>query len=157
MLLWLWFSGVTIAILLLTAAYRRHRQRRLWRTMLFYASLTFFSFVFLVSWRDSRASATTIDPVKAEAGKQLFASYECSSCHSLGKGLVFGPDLLEVAQKYDRDVIELWMTNSDEIYKEFGRRPLAAGNPDMPNLGVPEADARLVSEYLMSLHQEPSE
>jgi mono/diheme cytochrome c family protein len=156
MLVLLSFSSVVIACLLLRAAYVRHRPRRLWRTIVFYSCLTFFSLVFLVSWRGSRASAAEIDPVRAEAGKELFVSSGCSSCHSLGQGLVLGPDLLDVSEKYSRDVLVLWMTNSDEIYRYFGRRPLAAGNPDMPNLGLPEPDARLVAEYLVSLEQHRS-
>ena len=153
----LWFSGALIALMLLTAAMRRHRPHVLWRRMAFYASLTFFSAVLIESWRVSGVSATVIDPVRVEAGKKLFARYGCASCHSLGKGLVFGPDLEHVSQRYSRVVIAQWMMSSDEIYRQFGRRPLASGNPDMPNLGVPEADARLIADYLASLDRPGTE
>lgn len=151
------FSGIVIALMLLAAALRRHRPRVMWRRMVFYPTLALFIALFAVSWRVSRAAAAPVDMARAEAGKKLFDEHGCASCHSLGKGLVFGPDLLHVGDKYSRDVIAQFMMNSDVVYKDFGRRPLAAGNPDMPNLGVPEADARRITEYLLSLRQELAE
>ncbi|MEQ1759360.1 MAG: cytochrome c [Vicinamibacterales bacterium] len=154
MLLFVWFSGAMIALMLIGAALRRRRPRVLWRRALFYASMTFFAVLSVISWRASSASASELDPARVEVGKQLFDQHGCSSCHSVGKGLVFGPDLMGVGEKYPRTVLMTWMMDSDEIYRQFGRRPLASGSPDMPSLGVPEADARNIAEYLMSLHEE---
>lgn len=147
------FSLLVMATMLAAAVARRHRPRVMWRRALFYVTFALFAALLVVSWRVSSAARAPVDIVRAEAGKKLFEEHGCTSCHSIGKGLVFGPDLEHVGEKYSRDVIAMFMMDSDQVYKEFGRRPLAAGNPDMPNLGVPEADARLITEYLMSLPQ----
>lgn len=157
MLIFLWSSGVALAGLLLVGFLRRHRRHALWSRVVFYASLAFFVALFGTSWQVTRAASAPVDPARAEAGRQLFEASGCSSCHSLGQGLVFGPDLQHAADKYGRNVLALWMIDSNQIYRQFGRRPLAAGNPEMPSLGVPEADARLIAEYLMQVAQQAAE
>jgi mono/diheme cytochrome c family protein len=157
MLIFLWSSGLAIAVLLTVGVLRRHRRVPLWRHVLFYAALACLVALFGTSWQVTRAASAPVDPARAEAGRQLFEASGCSSCHSLGQGLVFGPDLLHAADKYGRNVLVMWMVDSNEIYRQFGRRPLAAGNPEMPSLGLPEADARLIAEYLMHVAQQAGE
>lgn len=152
-----WLSVFAIA-LLLTKAYLRCRSKRpvrMWRRALFFTSLAFFCLLLAVSWRVNRSAAFVPDQASIASGEQLFVSDGCSSCHSVGRGRFFGPDLMNVSEKYDRDILMLWMTNSNAVYNEFGKRPLAEGNPEMPDIGVSEHDAELISAYLISMKQQP--
>ena len=56
-----------------------------------------------------------------------------------------------VADRYDGDVLSLWMMNSDAVYQEFGRRPLTQSYPPMPKLDLEKKDADAISAYLMSI------
>ncbi len=71
----------------------------------------------------------------AEAGEALFKA-NCAACHKLYKKAV-GPALFQVSQKYDREWLYKWITNSAaliasgdsqaiKIYEEYNKSPMTA-------------------------------
>jgi len=81
-------------------------------------------------------------------GRRLLVEHGCEACHSVGGGAVIGPDLAAVGNKYSREQLVLWLTNTDAIYAHAGRRPLNPGFPEMPNQSVDPREADLIVGYL---------
>lgn len=84
----------------------------------------------------------------AHRGGQLLVEHGCAACHSVGGGDVLGPDLAGVGNKYSREQLVLWLTNTDAVYEHAGRRPLNRGYPEMPNQSVDPREADLIVGYL---------
>jgi protein SCO1/2 len=83
-------------------------------------------------------------------GQYLFST-RCAACHSVGSGDGIGPDLAGVTRSRDRGWLTRFIAAPDRV--------LAAGDPiakelfarykvNMPNLGLGEADAEAIIEYL---------
>lgn len=49
-------------------------------------------------------------------GEKLFKA-NCSSCHTIGKGLLVGPDLKAVTNKYPEDWLIKWIRSSQTLVK----------------------------------------
>lgn len=52
----------------------------------------------------------------AQDGKDLFEK-NCRVCHHIGEGKLVGPDLMDVTKKRDRQWLEKFITNSQEVIK----------------------------------------
>jgi len=87
--------------------------------------------------------------VHAAPGPAVVFSSRCSSCHSIGKGDVVGPDLKGVTSRHGRDWLHRFIHSSQSVvqsgdpqakalFKKYGRQVM----PDHP-LSDPEIDALL--------------
>lgn len=57
----------------------------------------------------------TVDPELAERGKTLFEQKQCMACHSIGDGVVIGPDLEGVLDRRSVDWIRKFITNPEKM------------------------------------------
>ena len=91
----------------------------------------------------SGSGAAMTSPQDAAEGQALFQS-KCAVCHSVGTDRVVGPGLAGVTTTRDRDWLERFITEPDQV--------LASGDPiaaalleeyqvPMPNLGTTDAEA----------------
>lgn len=92
---------------------------------------------------------TAADESVRLSGEQLFTSAGCAACHSIGRGVVIGPDLEGVGERYPKEVLVQWIVDPSILYEQRGI-PLNQGFPMMPKLGVSEADAVKIVEYLLA-------
>ncbi len=86
-----------------------------------------------------------------EEGHAIFEQ-KCAACHTIGSGNLVGPDLQGVTTQRDEDWLIRWLIAPDKMLAE--KDPIATqllqkynGVP-MPNLGLSEADARLIVAFL---------
>lgn len=84
------------------------------------------------------------------AGKELFTSKGCSACHTLGKGPLVGPDLLEIVPRRGFDYLVRWLQNPETVYIELGTRPINQGFPPMPAMNVSREEAIGIATFLLS-------
>lgn len=87
----------------------------------------------------------------AEEGEQIFQQ-KCAACHTVGKGVLVGPDLQGVTERRDLDWLQRWIAGPDKM--------LAAGDPTatellkeynnipMPNLGLSQGEVASLIAYL---------
>ncbi len=84
-------------------------------------------------------------------GQAIFQLY-CIACHSIGAGIVVGPDLEGVTTRRDKDWLARWIAEPDkmladgdpiatELFQEFNNIP-------MTNLGLSTADVEALIAYL---------
>jgi cytochrome c2 len=100
------------------------------------------------------APPTTADGGDPARGRQLVAQYACNVCHVVpgteGPQGALGPSLVGVAS---RATISLGtVPNTPENLRRFIQEP-ASMNPQstMPPIGLPDADARDLAAFLMTL------
>ena len=75
------------------------------------------------------------------SGAKLFEARGCARCHSIGAGIVVGPDLMGVGQRLTRRQLIAWILNPD--------RRRNAGYPRMPQIGVTPRDAAALADFLL--------
>ena len=88
---------------------------------------------------------------QAKRGKTLWQNRGCAACHTIGKGKVAGPDLLNVTQRRDHAWLKRWLKNTDEMLASdsLAQALLAEANGvKMPNLKLTDADADALIAYL---------
>lgn len=83
-------------------------------------------------------------------GEQLFHASGCTGCHTIGAGVLVGPDLRGVAQRRARALIAQFIEDPDLVYRLHGGTPLNAGYEHMPPLGVSNRDANVLADYLVA-------
>jgi mono/diheme cytochrome c family protein len=84
-------------------------------------------------------------------GHDAMGKLGCSDCHSIGGGVVIGPDLRFAATKYDHDVLVRFIEDPQTIYAARHQHPLNQGFSDMPRLDVSAEDAEAIAAYLDSV------
>lgn len=86
-----------------------------------------------------------------EEGRQLFQQY-CQACHSIGGGVVVGPDLDGVVQRRDLDWLAKFIARPDELIASGD--PVATellaeyNNISMPNFGLSDIQVESILAYL---------
>lgn len=98
-----------------------------------------------VSW--AQAAPPAQDP---EEGHAIFQQ-KCAACHTIGGGPLAGPDLKGVTAQRDQDWLVRWLVAPDRLLAE--KDPIAVQllqeyNIPMPNMGLSEADAKLILAFL---------
>lgn len=89
----------------------------------------------------------------ADEGRQLFQQY-CQACHSIGGGVVVGPDLEGVIQRRELDWLADFIANPDQLIASGD--PVATqllaefNNVPMPNFGLSGAQVESLLAYLES-------
>jgi mono/diheme cytochrome c family protein len=82
---------------------------------------------------------------RVAAGKQLFAAYDCATCHKVnGKGgnqAQTGPDLAGVSKRFDDARLKAWLKDPQTIKK----------GTFMPSFGLSDAEVGALAAYLETL------
>lgn len=102
---------------------------------------------------DSAQSAFTVDEELADRGEELFESKQCFTCHTIGDGVIIGPDLDGVVARRDPDWLRsmirqpVEMTESDSL----ARRLKAESNGiQMPNPVLSDEELEALIHYIAS-------
>jgi len=74
----------------------------------------------------------------------------CSRCHTIGRGRFVGPDLYNISKKYNKEQVNAWILNPDIIYSQTNKKPFNPGYPPMPQLGITEHNAELITNFLFN-------
>jgi cytochrome c len=101
-----------------------------------------------VSWSVlcTLALATGFAATGAQANQAMAAKYACVACHQADKNMV-GPSWKQIASKY-ADGSKTAVQLADSIKKGgTGKWPGTGFMPPQP--GLPEADAKLLSEWIL--------
>ena len=88
--------------------------------------------------------------VFSQTGSELFIENRCARCHTIGRGRFVGPDLYDISKKYNRQQVEAWILNPDIIYSQTNKKPFNPGYPPMPQIGVSEHNAELITNFLFN-------
>lgn len=84
-------------------------------------------------------------------GEELFIQNRCVRCHTIGRGRFVGPDLYGVNNRYSNEEILLWIQDPQQIYQSKGKMPYNEGYPPMPPMNIPEAQAKAIKDYILSV------
>ena len=89
-----------------------------------------------------------VDKELAEKGEKLFAA-KCTACHKFGERYV-GPALGGVTERRTPTYVMNMILNPDGMYTRHpaARQLLGEYMTQMPNLGLPQDEARAIMEYL---------
>ncbi len=96
------------------------------------------------------AAAAAVDN-SAALGQEIFSA-KCTACHSIGKGVIVGPDLQGVTQERDHDWLARWISEPDVVLAEGD--PIATellaeyNNVPMPNLQLTADEVNNLIAYL---------
>jgi len=94
-----------------------------------------------------------LDPSTAGAGPSMFRT-RCAACHSIGGGDGVGPDLLGVTNARGREWVTRYILAPDKALAQNDPIAVALFNKynkvKMPNLHLPQADVKLLIDYLDS-------
>jgi protein SCO1/2 len=70
----------------------------------------------LMAWGSTaQAQGVTVDANLAKKGKNIFVNRGCSTCHSIGKGRLAGPDLAGVTERRNLDWLKRWLKETNEM------------------------------------------
>ncbi|HYC21727.1 MAG TPA: c-type cytochrome [Candidatus Bathyarchaeia archaeon] len=87
----------------------------------------------------------------AESGRAAFLSRGCNTCHSVGAGVLLGPDLKAVGSRRDPDWLRRWLADPAAMIRaipELRDWPSAFGNVVMPNQNL---DAKEIDDLVAFL------
>jgi len=87
------------------------------------------------------------------AGERLYLGAGCTACHTIGKGTLVGPDLIDVGTRRDPDWLRRWLADPPGMLEnDFNTRFLFRDfSVQMPNLGLRPAEIDALLDYLKSL------
>ncbi len=87
----------------------------------------------------------------SQTGEQLFKS-NCSSCHSVGKGKLVGPDLKDVDTRHNQTWLLKWVKSSQTMVKAGDKDAVQLFNDNnsipMPDQSLSEDEIKLVFSYV---------
>jgi mono/diheme cytochrome c family protein len=92
-----------------------------------------------------------VDEGEVDRGREVFQQ-SCASCHTIGDGPTVGPDLKGVTEIREQDWLLEWIQTPDAMLARGD--PLATAlleeynNIAMPNVGITEADAFAVIQFM---------
>ena len=92
-------------------------------------------------------------PLRQSAGEgETLFQEKCVACHTIGGGVLVGPDLAGVVERQDHDWLSKWILAPDKVLA--AKDPIAtqllaeANGVPMPNLGLTEAQVASLLAYL---------
>lgn len=96
---------------------------------------------------------------QAEDGAAIFKS-KCTSCHSIGKGVVVGPDLKNVHSRYDEKWLSSWIRGSQKMVQSGDKAAVAAFEKNnkipMPDQDLNDADMSSLLAFIKSESEKPA-
>jgi mono/diheme cytochrome c family protein len=94
---------------------------------------------------------TAVIPASAQDGKEIFNTY-CTSCHTIGKGLVVGPDLKGSHKKYKEKWLKKWIKSSQTMVQENDPKAVELFNQFnqivMPDQPLSDAEISAVISFI---------
>ena len=90
----------------------------------------------------------------ADAGREVFVTRGCNSCHGVGSGTVIGPDLKGVGARRDVDWLRRWLADPAAMlraYPDLHGWPAAYGNIVMPNQNLSSDEIEALVLYVGKL------
>src|SRR5262249_48831551 len=90
----------------------------------------------------------------AEAGRSVFTTRGCNSCHGVGSGTVIGPDLKGIGSRRDEAWLRRWLADPAAVIRatpELTTWPAAYGNIIMPNQNLSSAEIDALTAFLTKL------
>lgn len=116
----------------------------------------------LLSWQTfappgaARISDLIGDTVPAAElpGAKTFATAGCTRCHTIGGGKKTGPDLSAVGQRLREREISRFIFDPEAYYRAKDIPSLNHGYPKMPTIGISEAAADDIAEFLVAKSRE---
>lgn len=89
----------------------------------------------------------------AQDGESIYKA-KCSACHSIGKGKLVGPDLKDVAQRFDNEWLHQWIKSSQTMVKAGDEKAVKAYNDNnqmvMPDQDVSDEEINQILAYIES-------
>lgn len=85
-----------------------------------------------------------------ERGERKFAELGCSGCHFSGGG----PNLTNVVKKHDDKLLERFILDPQEVYRERNMKTLNPGYMLMPRVVTTREDARDIVAYFHALDRQ---
>lgn len=144
--------GLCVSIALVTyRVWRRQRSPEHWaRRALVVSAMLMAALVLHDAWHAVQAerAGAALRAAARNRGAQAFQERGCSNCHSVGSGVVVGPDLRSAPAKYDHDTLVHFIENPESVYEARHKHPLNEGFSEMPSLGVEPPEAEAIAEYL---------
>lgn len=88
-----------------------------------------------------------------EPGERLYLKVGCTSCHTIGKGKLIGPDLAGVLQRRERGWLRRWLKDPPSMLAtdEQARKLLEEYQTPMPSYGLTEKEVEMLIQYLEKL------
>ena len=86
----------------------------------------------------------------SQRGEQTFTRLGCGGCHFSGGG----PNLTHVVTKHDEALLQKFIQNPRNVYRERNGQPLNPGYMLMPNMNATQADAVAIIAYLKELDKQ---
>jgi len=144
--------GVCVSIALVTyRVWRRQRSPEHWiRRGVVVTAVLLAAWVLHGAWhavQAERANAA-LRAAARDRGAQAFQERGCSNCHSVGGGVVVGPDLRSAPAKYDHETLVHFIESPESVYSARHQHPLNEGFSEMPSVGVEAPEAEAIAEYL---------
>lgn len=101
--------------------------------------------------KEEKEASEKPDEELVAKGKELFSS-NCTSCHTIGKGKLVGPDLLGVTDLRSDQWLHKWIKNPDQMLQSdpVAKELLKEFMVPMPNLGLTDQQVTALIAYLKS-------
>src|SRR5512139_284511 len=96
--------------------------------------------------------ASAAPPSQSAADGEAIFQAQCAACHTIGGGVLVGPDLKGITQQRDPAWLARWIAQPDKLVAEGD--PIATSllkqfnNLQMPNLGLSQAQVAALIAYL---------
>jgi cytochrome c551/c552 len=95
--------------------------------------------------------AISITSSYSQDGATLFKN-TCGACHTVGKGKLVGPDLIDVNTKHSEQWLLSWVKSSQTMVKKGDKEAVAVFNENfmipMPDQAIPEGDVKAILKYV---------
>jgi mono/diheme cytochrome c family protein len=109
----------------------------------------------LLGWSRGLAQRSfTVDQDRALKGKALFTEKGCQTCHSIGRGKMAGPDLLNVTQRAPVDWLRRFVKDPRALHDAGDPRTVAMVEQHhgyvMPNFRLKDDEIDLLMHFLAS-------
>jgi len=109
---------------------------------------------FLVADSLSAQASFAVNQDRAVRGRALFTEKGCQTCHSIGRGTMAGPDLLNVTQRAPVDWLRRFLKNPRALYDAGDARTVAMVEQHhgyvMPNFRLNDDEVDLLIHFLAS-------
>ena len=95
---------------------------------------------------------TTVSTINAAEGPEIFKT-NCTTCHTVGKGKLVGPDLKNVDQRHDEKWLNKWIRSSQTMVKNKDPKAVELFNNNnqipMPDFAqLKEKDIKALLNYI---------